>query len=493
LWMGSNRGVFRARKEDLNELAEGRRRSVTCYAYGRSDGLSTLACATGGQPAACKARDGRLWFATAKGAAVVDPGNLPFNPLPPPVVIEECLIDDAVVAGGVSGTIGPWSNKSAVSGECRPTKRSALSDPPSTLTPIVVPPAKHRVEFRFTALSLVAPERVLFKYRLAGFDDDWVNAGPRRVAQYSYVPPGSYQFRVTACNNNGVWNDAGATLGLIVRPGWWQTGWFRVLAGVGLAGLVFLSYRRRVLALQGARATQQSFSRRLIESQENERKRLAAELHDSLGQNLLVIKNRALLGLQDASATAGALDQLDTISSVASQSLQEVREIAHNLRPCHLDRLGLTKALRAVITSVARASTIEFVPEIEVIDGLLLPEQEINLYRIVQELLNNIVKHSHAAQARLGIRLEDRRLVLTFEDDGCGFDYAAATDHSQGGRGWGLAGIAERVRILGGNLRCDSSPGRGTRWAIDIPVPPARNISQSAVEHEPNRPDSRGN
>lgn len=476
LWLGSNRGIFRLNRQQLNEYLEGRRRNLPCHVFNHSDGLNTIACTGGGQPASCKTPDGRLWFSTAKGVAVVDPNHLPLNSLPPPVAIEEVALDDVVyeLQRRTSETPNPEPTEPVVSsgtnvaaGKSRGAQYFR-SSPLASLS-LTVPPGIQRVEFRFTGLSLVASEKVRFRYRLDGLDDNWVEAGLQRVAHYTRIPPGQYRFRVTACNNDGVWNKAGAKLAVVVLPAWWQTWWFRIAAFVGATGLVGWTIGTRMQRLKRERAVQQAFSRRLLESQEAERKRIATELHDSLGQDLLVIKNRALLGLQNPTVTVPALEQFDEISRVASHTLEEVRDISHNLRPYQLDRLGLTKALQAMVGQVSRASGIPITIGLDSLDKVLLPPQEIHFYRIVQELLNNLVKHSHASTARVAVRLSASRIMLAVEDDGCGFDTARLSMASEQ-QGLGLTGMTERVRLLGGTVRCDSRPAGGTRWSIEIPA-----------------------
>jgi signal transduction histidine kinase len=241
-----------------------------------------------------------------------------------------------------------------------------------------------------------------------------------------------------------------------------------VLALAGTAGLIVWAVEVRLWRVRREHASQRALSRRLIETQENERKRIAAELHDSLGQNLLVIKNRALLGMQQSSGAAdGAKEQLGEISRVASASLAEVREISHGLRPYQLDRLGLTKALQAMVAGVAAASGVQCVPHIAPLEGLLDPAMEIHCYRIVQELLNNVVAHSNASEALVSARVHDGKIALVVKDDGCGFDVAATRERATG---VGLTDIAERVRILNGTMRCDSQRAKGTCWTVEIPV-----------------------
>lgn len=431
LWMSGNRGIFRVNRIELNDFAEGRRDHVTSVSYGVADGMANRETNGGAQPAGWQARDGRLWFPTVKGVVVIDPERVGANHLPPPVHVEQVLFDRLAVDHS---------------------------------QPLKLPPGRGDLEVHYTATSLVAPEKVRFRYRLEGYDDEWVEAGARRVAYYTNVEPGEYRFRVIAANDDGVWNTQGATFQMIVRPPFWRTWWFRFLAVASIGGAAFLAYRRRISQLKQAHAWQEAFSRRLIVSQEQERKRIAAELHDSLGQNLLVIKNRALLGLNKSEDVSATAEQLNEISATASQAIDEVREIAHNLRPYQLDRLGLTKALVSLLKKASASSGIRFSAEIDSIDNLFSKEAEINLYRVVQESVNNILKHSHATEARLSVVKDGRGVIVTIRDNGRGFDTAADGDN----RGFGLTGISERARILGGKQTIRSVPGEGTIVVLKI-------------------------
>jgi len=224
-----------------------------------------------------------------------------------------------------------------------------------------------------------------------------------------------------------------------------------------------------VSQLERAHAAQAAFSRQLIESQEGERKRIAAELHDSLGQNLLVIKNWALLALNKSNGDQGLTEQLNEISTTASQSIEEVREISHNLRPYQLDDIGLARVLKAMINRIAQASGIEFTQDIDGgIDDLLSPELQISLYRIVQEALNNIVKHSKATAAKISLKKGEGNLTLSIEDNGQGFSREANAIAKSGRRGFGLTGMAERARMLGGTVTMQSEPGLGTKIFVLI-------------------------
>jgi signal transduction histidine kinase/ligand-binding sensor domain-containing protein len=447
-WISCNRGIYRVSRRQLEDFADGKLRKITCIAYGKADGMIATECNGGRQPAGIRARDGKLWFPTMDGVAVVDPGLLVPNEDPPPLRIEAAEIDHNEVD----------------------LERG-----------IEVRPGHYNLEIQYTALSFIKSDYISFKYKLDGLDENWVDAGTRRVAYYSFLPPGKYTFRVIAANSDGIWNTTGASINVTVVPPFWRTWWFSALVVIAAAGMALIFYERRVSGLRRAQALQEAFSRTLIESQESERKRIAAELHDSIGQSLLVIKNQAMLGQTDADDAAAAREQFDEISSTAGGAIEEVRSIAHNLRPYQLDRLGLTMAIKSIVNKVSESSAIVFRSDIDNIDRLLSPEAEINLYRVVQESTNNIIKHSRATEGRIVIERGKDLIGVSIEDNGQGFDAnGSATDSPSAG--FGLIGIAERARMLGGKCSIRSARGRGTKIDIKIPLDGADRSSDSRPE-----------
>ncbi|HKP38710.1 MAG TPA: two-component regulator propeller domain-containing protein, partial [Pyrinomonadaceae bacterium] len=370
-WISSNRGIYRVSRQQLNDFAAGRVDRINCIAYGKLDGMLNTECNGGRQPAGVKARDGKLWFPTQGGVVVIDPEAVPFNNQPPPVLIEAVQVDGAPIdfAGGLS-----------------------------------VKPGQASLEIHFTGLSFIKPEQVRFKYQLIGQDADWVDAGTRRTVNYSYLPPGRYTFQVIATNSDGVWNNQPALMRIQVLPPFYRTWWFVTIALLALIGLGAFAYTVRVNQLKRLNEARAVFSRQLIDSQEDERKRIAAELHDSIGQELLIIKNRAALGLKLLADPARAQEQIEQISGSASQAITEVRQIAYDLRPHHLDAIGLTQSLEELVDRVAGASQINLTAEIDNIDDVGAQHVAINIYRIVQEGLNNLVKHSQAEEAKLSIK-----------------------------------------------------------------------------------------
>jgi signal transduction histidine kinase len=188
----------------------------------------------------------------------------------------------------------------------------------------------------------------------------------------------------------------------------------------------------------------------LIESQESERKRIAAELHDGLGQNLLIIKNKLLVALQSLNKKESTTLQVEEASDVVSSTIEEVRSISHNLRPHQLDQLGITKTLRSIVRQVNEATAIEFSAEIQDIDGILSPEQEISLFRIVQESFNNIIKHSGATKVTVTVERNKNAIHLAIADNGKGISSS---------QGFGISGMQERAKMFGWELLITSKEG----------------------------------
>jgi signal transduction histidine kinase/ligand-binding sensor domain-containing protein len=443
LWISCNRGIYRVSKRELNEFAAGKRTTISSVAYGKIDGMLNVECNGGVWPAGTRTRDGKLWFPTLDGAAVIDPESIVSDSQPPPVIIESALLDRV---------------------------------PIPVTAPLRIRPGQENLEIQYTAPAFIKPAQINFKYQLAGQESQWVDAGSRRTAYYSHLPAGNYTFRVIAATSDGIWNLKGATLAVVVLAPFYETWWFASLLLVLAAAGTAVGWNYRVAQLKRASAAQQAFSQQLIASQENERRRIAAELHDSLGQRLVVINNLALFALRSkgkGSQDGGEGQMVDAtaveeISAETKLAIQETREISYNLRPFQLDRLGLNKAIEAMIRTVAKSAGINISTKLDDIDDLFPEELRINFYRIVQEGLNNIVKHSGASQVNVSIQRTSERMVLTIQDDGRGF--AAGGRPAQAGQnGFGLTGMAERANLLGGQLQVQSESGRGTVMTVAIP------------------------
>jgi signal transduction histidine kinase/ligand-binding sensor domain-containing protein len=428
-WISSRPGIFRVRRRELEEMAAGKRTAITTTHFGPGELSSFTILPPRGTPRLVSGRDGMLWFATMNGLAMLDPSTLGEEPPPPEALVEDCLVDLRPVP-------------------CRNGLRleSGAKD----------------LEVNYAGLRFVRPGQLQFRYRLEGFDRDWVTAGTRRTAYYPRLPSGTYQFQVMTGNSDGVWSDRTTAMTVTVLPPFYLTWWFLALGATGVAGLAYGVHHWRITRLREANARQARFARQLIALQELERKRIAAELHDSLGQSLLIIKNQAALGGMSASGESEA--QFAAILDTAAESLEEVRQIAADLRPHHLDRLGLTQALEAMVEKAAGVTAISFVVDIDRVDGAFVKEDEITVFRVMQESVSNILKHSEATEARVRVRRLDGEVLVEVEDNGKGFAPQGALEK----QGFGMTGIAERVRILGGEQTVESAPGQGTRIRIRL-------------------------
>ncbi len=450
-WISCNKGIYRVNRYELNAFADGRIPAINSIVYGKQDGMLNNECNGGRQPAGFIAGDGKFWFPTQGGVVVVDPEAVPSSPQPPPVRIETVTLERGLV-------------------DFRDT--------------VVIGAGQRDLEISYTGLSFIKPDQIKFRYKLEGLDNDWRDAGTRRVAYFPYLPPGSYTFQVIAANSDGPWNAIGQSLRVVVLPPVYRTWWFLSLAALAVGGIGYTVYRYRIAQLEEKQASQQAFSRQLIASQERERQRLAADLHDSLSQNLVIIKNRAMISLQQADDHEEMLEQVTEIAEAADHALFEVREIAHNLRPFQIDRLGLTKALEALVRK-AGTGGLQFTSRIDKIDSLLPAESEINLYRIIQESINNIIKHSRATEASVRVECRDQSIEVTILDNGCGFTPGITPRTPQStGSGMGLTGITERARILGCVPMIESNPGQGTKISLQIRTEnrATRNIHRQPLE-----------
>ena len=388
-WMNSNQGIHRTRRSDLNDVADGRKSVVTSASYGPEDGLRNVEGNGGKQPAGLKASDGKLWFPTAGGVAVVDPQKARPATVPPPVLIEDVMIDQSTVIPSAGA--------------------------------VRLEPGRSVINVNYTALAFRGAEGLRFRYRLEGVDQNWTEAGDRRTANFSHIPFGEYTFHVIAANSEGLWNTEGATLRIIVVAPFYRTYWFYTLSALTVALILAGAYFYRVRQLQAVNDERADFTRRLIDSQEHERRRIALELHDSVGQSLTIIRNRALMSLKKTDEHQTLIEQMREISDASAEALRETREIARNLHPAQIEHLGLPAALATLVDSIESGTSIAFTKNIDDKIAPVTNDQAINLYRIAQESLSNIIKHSNANMARVALQQTNDHLTLFIEDDGSGF------------------------------------------------------------------------
>ena len=437
-WISSHGGIVRVDQDELARCADGLIQSLHCLTYGLSDGLPTLECSGGFQPAACRTEDGQLWFPTSKGLVMVDPGKVRTNPLAPPVIIEQMLVDDQAV------------NPAAAAGG-----------------PLRVAPGQHRFEFQFTGLCFDAPEKVRFLYRLEGVDSGWVAVQSPRKAYYSHLPPGDYRFRVRACNNDGVWNEAGATVAFTVAPAFWQTWWFRVAGGILTAlaggGIVWLDARKRMRRNVERLQRQQAVER--------ERIRIARDIHDDLGANLTritMLSESARSALKDTPLVAGHLDQ---IHNTARELTRSMSEVVWAVNPRH-DTLGSVGAyLEEFGQNLLRTAGLRCKLDLpsELPARVITAEVRHNLFLAFKEALHNAIKHQGATEVRISLTVQADAFTLVVQDDGKGFTPESLLAATPGaGNGNGLSNMRQRLAEIGGRCDIASAPGKGTRVAFTV-------------------------
>ena len=449
-WMASKRGVVRVSRKELEAAADSPSAQLTCLLFNSKDGLPTMECSGLKQPVCVRDDLGRLWFATVKGVGMADPASFPLNIAPPPVHVEKVL----------------YRPPNRHAGDDGPVDRVVTAPFPS---PLELPAGSRGIEIHYTAPSFTAPEKVRFQVRLEDVDPTWRDVGNRRVAFYDAPRAGRYQFRVRAANGDGVWNYDGAGLELVVLPFFWETGWFRALA-VMIACAVVLGVVYGLHARdKRQQAMQAAFMHQLISRQEAERSRVASELHDGLGHSLLLIKSRLALLAKGSRPAADTGGQLEELSADVTRTIGEVRSVSRALRPSALAQVGLTHAITWMVEELRTATAIEFETELDNIDAVVAPEMEINLYRIVQEALNNVVKHANASHVSVTVKRSPTIISILVQDNGCGFDLRRL--RHEGRPSFGLTGITERAHLLDGRVELASTPGTGTRMTVTVPLP----------------------
>ncbi len=444
-WISSHGGIIRVSKADLNRCADGLEGQVYCQSYGIGDGLPTIECSGGLQPAGTKTADGRLWFPTSKGLVVVDPQDVRTNQTLPPVVIERLLVDERVVVEGAA--------------------EFSLN----------IPPGRHRLEFQYTGLSFIDPDKVRFRYRLNGWETGWVDAENKRVASYNYIPPGEYTFQVIACNNDGIWNETGAKIKFAVLPYFWQTGWFRMLGGVAIlafgGGIMWYDTRRR-MRIKLERIERQR-------ALEKERSRIASDIHDDLGSTLtrITMISESVRGASRDPQEAEA--DFKQIYDTARELTRAMDEIVWAVNPKHDTLESLVNYLQKFAQDFLGAAGIKCDVDVpfQIPAWPMTAETRHNLFLAFKEALNNVVKHASATQVRISLALtKPQAFELSVEDDGCGFNFEsdATATKSPGisdpyASGNGLKNMAVRLVKIGGICRIGGSTGeKGTKVVFSV-------------------------
>ncbi|HET9098775.1 MAG TPA: two-component regulator propeller domain-containing protein [Acidobacteriaceae bacterium] len=425
LWISSNTGIFRVLIADLINISAGRSQSLPITSFGTSDGMKIRECSGIGHPSSWKANDGTLWFSTLKGIAWIDPAKLQRNMVAPQVAIEQVFADE---------------------------ENMPLNGP------VKIAPGHSRFAFHYAGLSYVAPRKVRYKYRLTGFDRNWIDAGTRRVAYYTNIPPGKYRFEVLAANNDGVWSTTPASFSFQLQPYFTQTYWFDLLGAVLILLLGWLIYRWRVHQVE-------SRFRAVLA----ERTRIAREIHDTLAQGFVGISVQLELAAQMLSSSPQAVrEQLNQTRKLVRDSLAEARSSIWNLRSNEAGSVDFaskfSSAVRARIAGKSLETNIQFTGTYRALPANV----ESELLKIALEAVANVLQHADATCVDINVHYESRRLTMQIQDNGVGLasDVAAATPAGH----FGVIGMRERAHAIGGTFTMNSVPGGGTKISVELPL-----------------------
>ena len=432
MWLNLACGLARIAQADLDAWVADPNRVIKSTFFDPSDGVRTHAASGGFQPLMTKSADGKIWFLPWDGVSIIDPRHLPFNEVPPPVHIERIIADHKTY--------------------------NATSDSNGQVS---LPARIRDLQVDYTALSLVVPEKVLFRYKLEGWDRDWQDVGTRRQAFYSGLPPRNYRFRVMACNNSGVWNEAGASLDFSVAPAYYQTNWFRVSCGAAFLAFLWGLYQLRLRQLA------REFNMRLDE-RVTERTRIARELHDSLLQNVqgLILKIHAIA--KRIPTTDPTRQDIEKTLDFADQVLAEGRDRVRSLRSASVSDGDLSAAFQLVAEESSPDRTATFKAVVEGNVRALHPVVREESYSVGREAIINALTHSGGRYVEVEIIYDSQEFRLRIRDDGRGIDPGVL---EKGGRAdhWGLQGMRERASRIGAKLELWSRPGSGTEVELTVP------------------------
>jgi signal transduction histidine kinase/ligand-binding sensor domain-containing protein len=441
LWMYTACGLVRIARADLEAWIADPNRRVDTRVWGAADGVKLRSnAASGFSPTVAKASDGRLWYLTGEGIQVVDPRHLSSNKLPPPVHIEQVIVNDKPY----------WQNS-----------------PGAVVSRLRLPARIRDLTIDYTALSFAAPEKIHFKYKLEGQDSDWREVVNDREVQYSNLGPHTYRFRVVAANNSGVWNDQGDTLEFSVLPAYYQTNWFRALCATAFLVLLWGAHRYRVQRLH------HDFEMTL-EARIGERTRIARDLHDTLLQSfhgLLLRFQTVFLLLPERPVEAK--EKLESAIEQAAGAITEGRDAVQGLRASTIERNDLALAISTLgeelenESSNHRPTTFRVAVEGQASD--LHPILRDEIYKIAAEALRNAFHHAQAKQVEVEVRYDDDQFRLRVRDDGKGIDATFLSSHGREGH-HGLRGMRERATLIKGKLAVWSEVDAGTEVELRVPA-----------------------
>lgn len=439
LWIGSLNGLLRVRKQDLNNVALGITSSVDCRAYDESSGLAATECSIGSQPGPCLDRNGRLWFPTIRGLASVDPDQIRPNTNAPPVIIESVLVQDEPLN----------SNPLA-----------ALSH-----DEVLVPSGKENIEIRYTSLNLGTAKKAKFKYRMEtpGQQEAWTKVGSLRVAHYEKLPPGHYVFRVTACNEDDVWNETGATLAFFVQPPFWRTSWFLTLVALVIIGLItglvhYFSTQKLQRQLEGMRQQQ---------ALEKERARIARDIHDQLGASMTQMALLAEMVEGDKDDPAEVENHARQITHTARDTSKVLDEIVWTVNPSNDTLEGLINYTCKYAQEYFAVANVRYRLDIpaQLPHTEISPELRHNVFLAAKEAITNVVRHAKASEVRLSLKLEPGQFTLELLDNGRGpAGMEAKTSRN------GLRNMRKRMEDVGGTFEIGPGPEGGALVRLTAPI-----------------------
>lgn len=465
-WISYDRGLYWVRRHELNELAASRlargstakdaasnvaqtgNKPLLVVRYGEADGLLTSGFnGQKSQPSACRTRDGRLWFATTKGALVIDPKRAQSDDVPPAATIELFLANGETVFGN-----GPGDPKA-------PRPRGTINAGPPVLR--LQPGGARVIEVRYTANTFFAPEKATFKYRLRGLDDHWIDAGTRREAHFTRLDPGEYVFEVTSRDAHGLWQEGVAAITFQLPQHFFRTWWFYAGLSCVVGGLLALIVLWRVRELRRFHDLERANA--LME----QRKRIARDIHDELGASLTRILQLSGKAAGNLPGTETSRSRTERIASLAEETLDHIGEIvwANNPKYDHLEDLVayLREYAATFLKDVPVVATLDFPDSIPAlpVGGMIRR----HLLMLLKEALQNLLRHATAKHVCVRLSLHGCTLELEVGDDGCGFDVPEAQD-----RGNGLANMCERTAELSGVIDVCSEPGHGTTIRVRLPL-----------------------
>jgi signal transduction histidine kinase/ligand-binding sensor domain-containing protein len=428
LWASTGSGIVHIPESEIRKVIQQPEHKVTFELFDLVSDLPEPIQKKGEvySSGAMQADDGNLWFATRNGAVRLDPAHIYRNPLPPPVVIRSVIADNKIY--------------------------SAFSSP-------ALPALTENLLVDYTALSLSIPERVRFRYKLENWDKDWHEAGNRREAFFTHLAPGKYSFRVTASNNDGVWNDTGATLSFTVAPAWYQTKWFLALCVV--AGLVIFWILYRLRLRQMAKAMSTRFDERMAE-----RIRVARDLHDTVLQTIQGSKLVADDALDPSTDPARMRRAMEQLSVWLGRATEEGRAALNSLRTSATERNDLAEAFRRAIEECRMQSSMESSFSVVGTVSEMHPIVRDEVYRIGYEAIRNACVHSQASRLQVELTYA-QDLALRVSDNGVGIDPQVADGGKKGH--FGLQGMRERAVRIVGKLTVTSSAASGTEVKLVVP------------------------